>query len=81
MLRRAKIPAIMAALALINGACVANARAEVTSVYVAGKGKYCKEAVVNGYLDCFYASFDACQKRYKSQDVRCVPNPNSNTLD
>ena len=37
-----------------------NARADSTSVYVAGKGKYCKETAVSGYLDCFYASFDAC---------------------
>jgi hypothetical protein len=42
---------------------LANARADDgTSVCVAGKGKYCKETAVNGYLDCFYASLDACQK-------------------
>jgi hypothetical protein len=50
-----------------------------TSVYVAGKGKYCKETGVSGYLDCFYASLDACQKHNKSPNTRCVPNPNSRT--
>jgi hypothetical protein len=49
------------------------------SVYVAGKGKYCRETGVRGYLDCFYASLDACQKHNKSANVRCVPNPNSGT--
>ena len=49
------------------------------SVYVAGKGKYCKETAVRGYLDCFYASLDACQKHNKSANARCVPNPNSGT--
>ena len=38
-----------------------------------GKGKYCKD-----YLDCFYASLDACQKHNKP-NVRCVTNPNSGT--
>src|SRR5215475_5668283 len=42
------------------------------SVYVAGKGKYCKETAVRGYLDCFYASLDACQKSNKSANTRCV---------
>jgi hypothetical protein len=49
------------------------------SVKVAGKGKYCKETRVSGYLDCFYASLDACQKHNKSTNARCVPNPNSGT--
>jgi len=49
------------------------------SVYVAGKGKYCRETGVRGYLDCFYASLDACQKHNKSANARCVPNPNSGT--
>jgi hypothetical protein len=49
------------------------------SAYVAGKGKYCKETGVSGYLDCFYASLDACQKHNKSPNTRCVPNPNSGT--
>jgi hypothetical protein len=49
------------------------------SVYVAGKGKYCKENAVSGYLDCFYASLDACEKHNKSANVRCIPNPNSGT--
>jgi hypothetical protein len=48
-------------------------------VYVAGKGKYCKETAVRGYLDCFYASLDACQKSNKSANTRCIPNPNSGT--
>ena len=48
-------------------------------VYVAGKGKYCKETAVRGYLDCFYASLDACQKSNKSANTRCVPNPKSGT--
>jgi len=48
-------------------------------VYVAGKGKYCKETAVRGYLDCFYASLDACQKRNKSANTRCVPNPKFGT--
>jgi hypothetical protein len=47
------------------------------SMLVAGKGKYCKEAAVSGYLDCFYASLDACEKYNKSADVRCVANPGS----
>jgi hypothetical protein len=46
---------------------------------VAGKGKYCKETGIRGYLDCFYTSLDACQKHNKSANVRCVPNPNSGT--
>jgi hypothetical protein len=29
------------------------------SVYVAGKGKYCKEISVNGYLDCWRAKSTA----------------------
>jgi len=49
------------------------------SVYVAGKGKYCKETAVRGYLDCFYTSLDACQKSNKSANTRCVPNPKSGT--
>jgi hypothetical protein len=57
-----------------------SARAEGTSqsasALVAGKGKYCKEAA-GGYLDCFYASLDACEKHNKSTNIRCVANPNS----
>jgi hypothetical protein len=49
------------------------------SMYVAGKGKYCKEIGVSAYLDCFYASLDACQKHNKSPNTRCVPNPNFGT--
>ena len=64
---------------LISGVTLVNARADDTSVYVAGKAKYCKETVVSGYLDCFYASLDACQKHYKSTNIRCVANPNSGT--
>jgi hypothetical protein len=55
------------------------ANSQGTSVYVAGKGKYCKETAVRGYLDCFYASFDACQRSNKSAKAHCVPNPNSGT--
>jgi hypothetical protein len=69
--------------ALMSGVLIANARAdstsETTSVYVAGKGKYCKETAVSGYLDCFYTSPDACQKHNKSANLRCVSNPNSGT--
>jgi hypothetical protein len=64
-------------------AAVSDARADSpsqsTPVYVAGKAKYCKETAVNGYLDCFYASPDACQKHNKSANLRCVANPNSGT--
>ena len=55
------------------------ANSQGAPVYVAGKGKYCKETAVRGYLDCFYASLDACQKHNKSANARCVPNPNSGT--
>jgi len=55
------------------------ATSQGASVHVAGKGKYCKETAVRGYLDCFYASLDACQKHNKSANARCVPNPNSGT--
>jgi hypothetical protein len=47
------------------------------SVHTAGKGKYCKETTVRGYLDCFYASLEACQKHNRSANARCVPNPHS----
>ena len=65
--------------ALIGGLSLANARADDTSVYVAGKAKYCKETAVSGYLDCFYANLDACEKHNKSTNLRCVANPNSGT--
>ena len=55
------------------------ATSQGASVYVAGKGKYCRETAARGYLDCFYASLDACQKHNKSATARCVPNPNSGT--
>jgi hypothetical protein len=71
----------MVLTALTGDVSMLNARADSTSenasVYVAGKGKYCKETAVSGYLDCFYASMDACQKRNKSTNFRCVANPNS----
>jgi hypothetical protein len=57
----------------------AGSTSQGASVYVAGKGKYCKETGMRGYLDCFYASLDACQKHKKSPNTRCVPNPNSGT--
>ena len=66
-----------AVTALIGGMSLANARAD--GVYVAGKGKYCKETAVNGNLDCFYASLDACEKHNKSTILHCVANPNSGT--
>jgi hypothetical protein len=55
----------------------ADSTSQSASMLVAGKGKYCKEAAVSGYLDCFYASLDACEKSNKSANVRCVANPNS----
>jgi hypothetical protein len=70
---------IAAFTALIGSISLANPRADDTSVYVAGKAKYCKETAVSGYLDCFYASIDACQKHNKSTNLRCVANPNSGT--
>ena len=64
-------------------AVASNARtdstSQSTSVYVAGKAKYCKDTAVSGYLDCFYASPDACEKHNKSANLRCVANPNSGT--
>ena len=68
---------IAAVSVLIGGISLANARAD--GVYVAGKGKYCKETAVSGNLDCFYASLDACQKHNQSTTLRCVANPNSGT--
>jgi hypothetical protein len=65
--------------ALIGSVSLTNAHADGTSVYIAGRGKYCKETAVSGYLDCFYASLDACQKRNKSANLKCVANPNSGT--
>jgi hypothetical protein len=47
--------------------------------HVAGRGKYCKVTSANGTLDCFYASMDACQKHSKSDNLRCVTNPNRGT--
>jgi hypothetical protein len=84
MIGRTKTPAIMAVLtALVSGLLTASARADsiwqIASVYVAGKGKYCKETTVSGYLDCFYASLEACKKHNKSADLKCVANPNSGT--
>ncbi len=73
-----KPKALAAALTgLMSSALMANARADSTSVHVAGKGKYCTETAVSGYLDCFYASMDACQQHNKSKNTRCIPNPNS----
>ena len=68
---------IAASIAFIAVISLANARAD--GVYVAGKGKYCKETGVSGNLDCFYASLDACQKHNKSANLRCVANPDSGT--
>jgi len=63
--------------AFISGVSTTSARAD-SAAHVAGKGKYCKEKQLNGYLDCFFTSLDACQRRNKSTDVRCVANPNLN---
>jgi hypothetical protein len=80
MVRRAKtLRKTVVLIALMSSMFTVNASAESTSVYVAGKGKYCKENLVSGYLDCFYASPDACQKYSKSADLKCVANPNSGT--
>jgi len=57
----------------------ADGTSQSASVYVAGKGKYCKKSAVSSYLDCFYASIDACEKHNKSANVRCIANPNSGT--
>jgi hypothetical protein len=65
--------------ALIGSVSLTNAHADGTSVYIAGRGKYCKETAVSGYLDCFFASLDACQKRNKSANLKCVANSNSGT--
>jgi len=77
------LTAMAAVAALLGGVVVENARADdtsqSTSVYVAGKGKYCKETSLSGYFDCFYASLDACQKHNKSTNIRCIANPNSGT--
>jgi hypothetical protein len=54
-------------------------KAFVTALICGVLGKYCKETAVSGYLDCFYASMEACEKRNKSGNFRCVPNPNSGT--
>jgi hypothetical protein len=53
-----------------------SAHTDNTSVYIAGKGKYCKETTESGYLDCFYATLDACEKHNRSTNTRCVANPN-----
>jgi hypothetical protein len=64
-------------MGFINGVSMANAGADGSSAYVAGKGKYCKEIAVSGYLDCFFPSLDACQAHNsKSTNFRCVANPN-----
>ena len=71
---------IAALIALIGNLSMANAQttSKNTSVYVAGKGKYCKESRA-GSLDCFYASLDACQRHNNSNNLPCVLNPNSGT--
>ena len=56
--------------ALIGGVSLANARADGNSVYVAGKGKYCKEtAVVPGN----HIRTDSCDEAESAHDpTRCV---------
>jgi hypothetical protein len=69
-----KTLAAMAVLTALISGVLASARADDTqgtSAYVAGNGKYCKETSVSGYLDCFYASLEACQKHNKSNN-RCL---------
>ena len=66
------------AYAVVSNAST-DSTSQSTSVYVAGKAKYCKKTAVSGYLDCFYPSPDACQKHNKSANLRCVANPNSGT--
>jgi hypothetical protein len=73
-----KTLATMAVLAaFISGESMTKARADSAS-QVAGKGKYCGEKQLKGYLGCFFTSMDACLKHNKSADVRCVANPNLN---
>jgi hypothetical protein len=67
--------------AFISGVLMPNAGADSSSAYVAGKGKYCKEIAASGYLDCFFATLDACQAHNKSTNFRCVANPNLKTKD
>jgi hypothetical protein len=76
------LTAIVVIAALIGAISLTNARGDEAlqkrPVYVAGKGKYCKELSVSGYLDCFYASLEACQKHNNSTNHQCVANPNNN---
>jgi hypothetical protein len=75
--------AMVVIAALIGNVSLTNAHADEAlqkpSVYVAGKGKYCKETSATRYLDCFYASLEACQKHNSSTNHRCVTNPNNGT--
>lgn len=78
------LTAISVLIALLASGSMANAQTDGTSqgafVFVAGKGKYCKETNVMGDLDCFYASLDACQKHNKSINLRCLVNPSSGNV-
>jgi hypothetical protein len=43
---------------------------------ISGRAKFCKETSANGPLNCVYASMSACEKQSKSDNLRCVANPN-----
>jgi hypothetical protein len=57
----------------------AKAAASNRPANVAGKGKFCKPTTANGTLNCFYMSMKACEQHNKSNNLRCVENPNSGT--
>lgn len=43
---------------------------------VAGHGRYCRQTSASGRLDCFYGSMRSCHRHAKSNNLRCVTNPN-----
>jgi hypothetical protein len=45
---------------------------------VSGRGKFCSETT-NQALNCKFATMSACEKQNKSQNLRCVANPNLGT--
>lgn len=57
----------------------ANSAASNSPAHVTGKGKFCKPTTANGTLNCFYMSMKACEQHNKSNNLRCVENPNSGT--
>ncbi len=51
----AVLTAPMSGIPVLTANARANNISQTNSIYVAGKGKYCKESLVSsGYLDCFY---------------------------